>query len=190
MRRMQMLTVAVAVHAVCLLGSVSAGAQDRPAAASAITIIKAARLIDGRGGTPMAPAMVRVDGERIAAVGSTRRRAAGRACDRPRGGDADSRSHRSPYAPDGSAERALGRRAHEDHARARRVVGGTQRARHAEGGLHDGRDMGPTWPFVDVDLRDAINAGAVPGPRMMVAGNYVSSTGGAGDARHSRSMST
>ena len=43
--------------------------------------------------------------------------------------------------------------------------------------------MGPTWPFVDVDLRDAIDAGAVPGPRMMVAGNYVSSTGGAGDAR-------
>jgi len=45
------------------------------------------------------------------------------------------------------------------------------------------RDMGPTWPFVDVDLRDAIDAGAVPGPRMMVAGSYVSSTGGAGDAR-------
>ena len=45
------------------------------------------------------------------------------------------------------------------------------------------RDMGPTWPYVDVDLRDAIDAGAVPGPRLMVAGNYVSSTGGAGDAR-------
>ena len=43
--------------------------------------------------------------------------------------------------------------------------------------------MGPTWPFVDVDLRDAINAGAVPGPRMMVAGNYGTATGGAGDAR-------
>jgi imidazolonepropionase-like amidohydrolase len=45
------------------------------------------------------------------------------------------------------------------------------------------RDMGPTWPFVDVELRKAIEAGAVPGPRMLVAGNYVSSTGGAGDAR-------
>lgn len=45
------------------------------------------------------------------------------------------------------------------------------------------RDLGPTWPFVDVDLRNAINEGAVPGPRMLVAGNYVSSTGGAGDAR-------
>src|SRR4029450_3934900 len=43
--------------------------------------------------------------------------------------------------------------------------------------------MGPTWPYVDVDLRDAIEQGAVPGPRLTVAGNYVSSTGGAGDAR-------
>ena len=43
--------------------------------------------------------------------------------------------------------------------------------------------MGPTWPYVDVDLRDAIAQGAVPGPRLLVAGNYVSSTGGAGDAR-------
>jgi len=45
------------------------------------------------------------------------------------------------------------------------------------------RDMGPSWPYVDVELRRAIDEGAVPGPRMMVAGNYVSSTGGAGDAR-------
>jgi imidazolonepropionase-like amidohydrolase len=43
--------------------------------------------------------------------------------------------------------------------------------------------MGPTWPYVDVDLRKAIEEGAVPGPRLLVAGNYVSSTGGAGDAR-------
>jgi len=45
------------------------------------------------------------------------------------------------------------------------------------------RDMGPTWPYVDVELRNAIEEGAVPGPRLLVAGNYVSSTGGAGDAR-------
>lgn len=45
------------------------------------------------------------------------------------------------------------------------------------------RDMGPTWPYVDVDLRNAIDGGVVPGPRLMVAGNYVSATGGAGDAR-------
>jgi imidazolonepropionase-like amidohydrolase len=45
------------------------------------------------------------------------------------------------------------------------------------------RDMGPTWPYVDIDLRKAIDEGVVPGPRLIVAGNYVSATGGAGDAR-------
>lgn len=45
------------------------------------------------------------------------------------------------------------------------------------------REMGPTWPYVDVALRNAIEQGAVPGPRLFVSGNYISSTGGAGDAR-------
>ena len=45
------------------------------------------------------------------------------------------------------------------------------------------RDMGPTWPYTDIDLRYAIDKGSVPGPRLQVAGNYVSATGGAGDAR-------
>jgi imidazolonepropionase-like amidohydrolase len=52
-----------------------------------------------------------------------------------------------------------------------------------EAGFTTCRDMGPTWPYVDVDLRDAIAQGAIPGPRLLVAGNYVSPTGGAGDAR-------
>jgi imidazolonepropionase-like amidohydrolase len=51
-----------------------------------------------------------------------------------------------------------------------------------EAGFTTVRDMGTAWPYVDVELRNAINAGAVPGPRMFVAGAYVSSTGGAGDA--------
>src|SRR6266545_536039 len=45
------------------------------------------------------------------------------------------------------------------------------------------RDMGPTWPFTDIDLRKAIDEGLVPGPRLLASGNYVSPTGGAGDAR-------
>ena len=52
------------------------------------------------------------------------------------------------------------------------------------------RDMGPTWPYVDVELRDAIEQGAVPGPRLIVAGNYVSSTGGAATRGSSRSTWT
>ena len=50
-------------------------------------------------------------------------------------------------------------------------------------GVTTSRDMGSTWPYVDVELRKAIDEGAIPGPRLVVAGSYVSSTGGAGDAR-------
>jgi imidazolonepropionase-like amidohydrolase len=43
------------------------------------------------------------------------------------------------------------------------------------------RDVGTYRAFVDVALRDAIDAGWTPGPRMMVAGAYVGCTGGGGD---------
>src|SRR3954454_6869735 len=43
------------------------------------------------------------------------------------------------------------------------------------------RDVGTYRAFVDVALRDAIDAGWAPGPRMMVAGAYVTCPGGGGD---------
>ena len=43
------------------------------------------------------------------------------------------------------------------------------------------RDVGTFRAFVDVALRDAIDAGVVAGPRMMCAGAYVTSSSGGGD---------
>ena len=43
------------------------------------------------------------------------------------------------------------------------------------------RDVGVYRGFADVALRDAINAGLVPGPRMFVAGAYITRTGGGGE---------
>jgi imidazolonepropionase-like amidohydrolase len=43
------------------------------------------------------------------------------------------------------------------------------------------RDVGTFRAFVDVALRDAIEAGDVLGPRMLCAGAYVTSSGGGGD---------
>ncbi len=43
------------------------------------------------------------------------------------------------------------------------------------------RDVGTFRAFVDVALRDAIDAGWVDGPRMRVAGAYITSSGGGGD---------
>ena len=50
-----------------------------------------------------------------------------------------------------------------------------------EAGVTTVRDVGTFRAFVDVALRDAIEAGVVPGPRMMCAGAYVTSSTGGGD---------
>ena len=166
-----------------LLGVLVAGAQGGPAMSPAIIIIKAARLIDGRGGAPLSPAMVRVEGERITAVGSALAIPTGaRVVDLGTAtllpGLIDLHTHltgqRSVHWEDVLTKVTPG---HDALWGARNALV-TLRA-----GFTTVRDMGPTWPFVDVDLRDAINAGAMPGPRMMVAGNYGTATGGAGDAR-------
>jgi imidazolonepropionase-like amidohydrolase len=49
-----------------------------------------------------------------------------------------------------------------------------------EAGFTAVRDVGTYRAFVDVALRDAINRGFIPGPRMYVAGAYVTVSGGAG----------
>jgi imidazolonepropionase-like amidohydrolase len=58
-------------------------------------------------------------------------------------------------------------------------------ARHARATLLAGftsvRDVGTWRVFSDVALRDAIEEGIVPGPRMAVAGTYVTKSAGAGD---------
>jgi imidazolonepropionase-like amidohydrolase len=58
-------------------------------------------------------------------------------------------------------------------------------AAHAHATLAAGfttvRDIGTYRAFVDVALRNAINAGQVEGPRMFVAGAYVTAPGGGGE---------
>jgi len=152
--------------------------------ASAETLVlKAARLIDGRGGAPLAPAMVRVEGDRIVEVGERLTIPAGaRVLDLGEAtllpGFIDLHTHLTDK-DDVHWEEALLKTTPSQAA-----LWGARNARITlEAGFTTCRDLGPTWPYVDVDLRDAIAQGAVPGPRMLVAGNYVTSTGGAGDAR-------
>lgn len=148
-----------------------------------VTIIRAAQVIDGRGGPPLRPGAIRVEGERITAVGATLPVPAGaRVVDLGSAtllpGLIDLHTHLTNrmgvHWEDGLVKTTPGHDA----------LWGAHNARITlDAGFTTARDMGPTWPFVDVDLRNAINEGAIPGPRMLVAGNYVSSTGGAGDAR-------
>ena len=163
--------------AVALFGAVTAFSE------SPVTVVKAARLIDGRGGPPMDPAMVRIEGDRIAEVGKTVAIPSGaRVVDLGGAtllpGLIDLHTHLTDkYGI--HWEEVLTKTTPPDAA----LWG----ARNAHDTLMAGfttcREMGPTWPYVDVALRNAIDQGAVPGPRLFVSGNYISSTGGAGDAR-------
>jgi imidazolonepropionase-like amidohydrolase len=161
-------------------GAVTSASAADPAA---VVVLKAARLIDGRGGTPLAPAMVRVEGDRIAEVGvhvtvpeGARVLDLGDSTLLP--GLIDLHTHLTDrfgvHWEDALVTTTPGQAA----------LWGARNARETlRAGFTTCRDMGPTWPYVDVDLRNVIEAGGVPGPRLLVAGNYVSSTGGAGDAR-------
>lgn len=145
-------------------------------------VVKASRLIDGLGGVPLAPAMVRIDGDRIAEVGAAIAIPAGAtvidlgtATLLP--GLIDLHTHLCGHYGTHWEDELI------KTTPAYSALWGARNARVTlEAGYTTVRDMGTAWPYVDVELRNAINAGAVPGPRMFVAGAYVSSTGGAGDA--------
>ena len=163
------------------VAALAAGAAAQPIAAQT-TVLRAARLLDGRGGPMVAPGMVVVEGERIVAVGSMLAVPPGATVVDL--GDAtllpglvDLHTHLT----------STGRGWEEELVTTTPGEAALHGAANALATLRAGvttvRDMGPTWPYVDVDLRNAIDAGLVPGPRMSVSGNYVSATGGAGDAR-------
>ena len=165
------------------LGCVPAGTACVLAAQQApSTLVTADRLVDGRGNL-FEPGAVLVRGERIVAVGEAARSAgADRTIDL---GDAtllpgliDLHTHLTD-AEDAYWEEVLTTTTPAQAA----LYGAANALTTLRAGFTTVRDMGPTWSFTDVDLRDVIDRGVLPGPRMIVAGNYVSATGGAGDAR-------
>ena len=65
---------------------------------------------------------------------------------------------------------------------AQEAMTGVRNARATlEAGFTSVRDVGTFRAFVDCALRDAIEAGDTPGPRMMCAGAFVTVSGGGGD---------
>ena len=163
-----------------LVADATAAAQAQPAT---VVVLRAARLIDGTGAAPLAPAMVRIENDRIVAVA--------RSLDVPRGAQLIDLGTATllPGLIDLHTHLTGDERVHWEDALvkttpAHDALWGARNARLTlMAGFTTCRDMGPTWPYVDVALRQSIEEGLVPGPRLIVAGNYVSSTGGAGDAR-------
>ena len=151
-----------------------------PAAAAPATVLKAAHLFDGRSGTLVSPGLVVVQGSKIIAVGANASIPAGARVIEL--GDAtlvpgyiDAHTHITFDHDDDWAQGFY------DSMLRFPVEQSFHAARNAKVTLQAGvttvRDVGSS-DFIDVALRNAIHGGLTEGPRMLVAGHAIGSTGG------------
>ena len=168
-----------AAVAVALAISVVHVASQAPAAKK-VVVIKAARLIDGQGGAPMVDPVVVIEDERIVRVGAGVAAPAGaevidlgKATLLP--GLIDCHTHLTGQPGDNYYEDIF-RKSPIDNA----IVAHLYAKRTLDAGFTTVRDVG-AGELIDVAMRNAINRGEIPGPRMLVATLAVSATGGHGD---------
>ena len=157
--------------------------------AQPVVVIKAARLVDPRSGNVLSPAVVRIEGDRIKEVGSTAKAAAtldlGDATLLP--GLIDSHAHllldvtvpAQAETPRYTIFQPGLLLAVAAKSPAERVLLGAQLAREdLESGFTTVRNLGHSGVDGDVALRDAIEAGRIPGPRILAAGRKLTAIGG------------
>ncbi|HEY2292143.1 MAG TPA: amidohydrolase family protein, partial [Thermoanaerobaculia bacterium] len=150
-----------------------------PEPAPRIVAVRVGRLIDGQGGPPVRDAVILIQGDRVTAVGPGLAIPAGaEVIDLSKKtvlpGLIDCHTHLTQQSGDYYED--LFRRSPIDQA----IVAPVYARRTLEAGFTTVRDVGAA-EFIDVALRNAINRGDVPGPRMLVATLAVGSTGGHND---------
>ncbi|HET9314035.1 MAG TPA: amidohydrolase family protein [Vicinamibacteria bacterium] len=163
-----------------LAGPAHAQPSPQPTPSPEVTVLKAARLFDGTKDTLVTNGVVVVEGGRIQAVGSGLSVPAGATVIDL--GDAtllpgiiDAHVHLTGESGDDwykEAVEGLRRGIPEQAIRSTEYAKRTLMA-----GVTTVRNVGAA-DFVDVGLRNAINAGVVPGPRMLIAGNSLGARGG------------
>jgi imidazolonepropionase-like amidohydrolase len=164
---------------VCLLGAAP------PKAPEAVTVIRAGTLIDGVSGTPRSNQVIVVRGNRIESVGDAAKAtvpAGARVIDLSKvtvlPGLIDSHTHiflQGEDPAEGGYDAQLLK-----HGLAFRAARATVSARRAlEQGFTTIRDVETEGAgYGDVGIREAIEAGHIPGPRMFVVTRAISTTGG------------
>ncbi|HZB89734.1 MAG TPA: amidohydrolase family protein [Terracidiphilus sp.] len=177
MHNLRRIAVLVCLVTACLVTAARAlPAQTAPAATR--TLVRAGRLLDVKTGKL-------ADAQTIVVVGDTIQSIAPTASVPARAGDAvidlsgmtvlpgliDVHTHLT-YDPDFDPYHVLSR------TDAREAINGVANARTTlMAGFTTVRNVG-AGGFTDVDLRDAVNAGQVPGPHMQVSGPLIGITGG------------
>ena len=145
--------------------------------AASIVAIRAGRLIDGLGGTPVSPAVILIDGDTISAVGPNvaipdEARVIDLSTATVLPGLIDCHTHLA-IAP---GEAAAFRKSFIDAA----ILAPAHAKATLEAGFTSVRDLGAPQ-FVDVALRNAIDRGDIPGPRIQAATMAIGATGGHSD---------
>ena len=166
--------------AVVAVASSPSAAQGQ--AATEVIAIRAGRLVDVERGEVRRDQLILVQGDRITAIrpGSTRPPSGARVIDLSRHsvlpGLIDCHAHLIGDLTDADALLPLQRSA------AQEAFSGVRNARTTLlAGFTTVRDVGTYRALVDAALRDAIEDGTVVGPRMAVAGAYVTVTSGGGE---------
>jgi imidazolonepropionase-like amidohydrolase len=180
-RRLSWIRAGLVLATMLAASPLSIGARQAASPARTV-LVKAGRVIDGLGGPPLRDAAVLIRGDRIERVGPAAGMSGDQVIDLGAAtvlpGLIDLHTHLTDEVGTNWESALL------TTTPGRAAIYGAVNARTTlMAGFTSARDMGPTWPYVDIDLRYAIEKGSVPGPRLQVAGNYVSATGGAGDAR-------
>jgi imidazolonepropionase-like amidohydrolase len=150
-------------------------AAAQPAGAAKTVVIHAGRVLDVKSGKTLTGQTIVIEGDKIASIGADAKVPAGAAViELPNAtvlpGLIDAHTHVTFNPNFGYSRLAI--------STPRQALIGAKNARVTlEAGFTTIRNVGASG-YADVALRDAINSGDVPGPRMLVSGPALSITGG------------
>jgi imidazolonepropionase-like amidohydrolase len=182
MNKHRLFAISNSILFLCFVLTALSSAQDKPSISPHVVVLRAARLLDVESGKIVAPAEVLVDGEKITAVGTSVRHPAGAEVidlgDRtlmPGLIDAHVHLFLHPGAEDLQTV--------EESVPQRTITATLAAKADLMAGFTAERDMGTEGAgSADTAVRNAINQGLIPGPRLRISGNAISILGGHEDA--------